>query len=189
MYKSEGLGMKRLTRQELETVLYELAVFGIYGSFADFRTIVAFVIEEWMSYPVEMNADLVGTAGLETALYDSHISETFQDSVMRYRMLAMVSLRENLETHPVVRVTTDIAYDGTFIFLQIAPDNSHISSFYGMYEKLLCKIELSFIVLSNYQKARSILIDAMYNSRTDFTIDTRKAVLAMVHSAFTSVPE
>ena len=68
--------MKSLTRQELETVLYELAVFGIYGSFADFRTVVAFVIEERMSDPVEVHAYLVGSSCLETTFTYPNLSST-----------------------------------------------------------------------------------------------------------------
>ena len=161
MDETERLGMESLTRKELETILYELTVLGVYGSLTDFRTVVTAVIEEWMSYPVEMNADLVGTTGLETALYDSHISETFQDSVMRYRMLAMVSLRKNLETHPVVRVASDVAGNGSLILLQISPYYSHIASLYRMYEKLLGEIELRLIVLGHNEKSGSVLIDSM----------------------------
>ena len=39
--EAEGLGMEGLAGEELEAVLYELAVFRIYGSLADLRAVIA----------------------------------------------------------------------------------------------------------------------------------------------------
>ena len=61
--ESESLGMESLTREKLETVLDELSVLRIDCPLAYLGTVITAVIEERMTYPVEMNTDLVGTAG------------------------------------------------------------------------------------------------------------------------------
>ena len=115
-----------------------------------------------MSYPVEMYTDLMGSTGLQTALHYSHISEALKDTIMSHCMLAMISFREHLEAHPVVRVTTYIASDGSLIFLEVAPDDSDVTALYRVYKELLCKIKLRFFILGNYKKTRSILIYTMH---------------------------
>jgi hypothetical protein len=142
MDESERLGMQGLTRKELEAVLYELAVFGIDCSFAYFRTVIPLVVEERVAYPVEMYSDLMCASCLQTALHDCDISETLKYAVMRNGMLAMVSLGEYLEAHPVVRVSSDIACDCALVILQIAPYYSHITTLDRMYEELFRKVQL-----------------------------------------------
>ena len=134
--------MKGLTREKLEAVLYELAVFRVDRSLADLRTVVTAVIEERMADPVEMYTDLMGSTGFETAVDYSHVSKAFEDTIMCHCMLSIIAVREYLEAHAVVRVTTDIACNRTFVFLEVSPYDSHIATFYRMYEELLCQIEL-----------------------------------------------
>ena len=96
--------MQGLTRQKLEAVLYELAVLGVYGTLADFSTVIPFVIEKRMACPSEMHPYLMGPSGLQPALHYSYISETFQNPVVCHGVFAMVALREDLEAHPVRRI-------------------------------------------------------------------------------------
>ena len=153
MNEAEGLGMEGLARKELEAVLDELAVLRVDCALADFCSIITLIVEERMADPVEMHTDLVGTAGLKTTLYNCYITKALEDSIVCHSMLSMITLREDLETHTVVRITTDITYDSTLIFLKITPYDSHITALDGVNKELLCKIELSFLVLCHYEKS------------------------------------
>ena len=170
MDEAEGLGMKCLTWKELEAVFYELSVFCIDGSFADLGTVVTFVIEERVTDPVEMNTDLMGTACLKAALDYGHISEALQHSVVSHCMLSMVAFRENLETHPVIRITAYVSCDGAFIFLEITPHDGYITAFYRMYKELLCQIELSLVILGYDKKSGSVLVDPMHKHTHPFIL-------------------
>ena len=99
-----------------------------------------------MADPVEMDTNLMCTAGLQTTFHHSHISESLQHLVMCHGMLAVITLRKDLETHPVVGVTPDVACDCPLIILEIAPYDGHIAAFYRMDEELLCKVELRLII-------------------------------------------
>ena len=93
--------MESLAREQLEAVFDELPVFGIYGALSDLGSVIPFVIEERMAYPVEMHPYLMCPSGFEPAFHDSDISESFYDPVMSDGMLPVVPFREHLEPHPV----------------------------------------------------------------------------------------
>ena len=126
--KAQSLGVEGLAREKLEAVLDELTVFRVYRSLADLRTVVALVVEERVADPVEMDTDLMGTAGLQTTFDNCHISESFEDPVVGHRMLSMVTFRKYLEPHAVVRVASYVSGDGTFVFLQVSPYDGDIAS-------------------------------------------------------------
>ena len=153
MDKAQGLCVKGLAREELEAVLYELTVLCVYGSLADFRAVITLVIEERMADPVEVDTDLVGASCLQTALHDSNIAESFKHLVMSDSVLSVVSFREHLEAHPVVRVAADVADDGALVFFQITPDDCDIAALDGVHEELLCKMQLGLFILGHDQKA------------------------------------
>ena len=173
MYEAEGLCMKGLARKELEAVLDELTVLCVDGTLTYFCAIIAFVIKERMTYPVEMNADLMGSSCLKAALDHCHVAEAFKNLEVGHSMLAMISVREDPESHTVIRVTSDIACDGALIFLDIAPYDSYITTLDRMYEELLREIELRLFVLSYNQKTRGILIDAMHEHSHSFILGIR----------------
>ena len=152
MHKPESLGMKGLTRQELEAIFYELPVLGVNRALAYLRTIITLIIEKRMAYIVEMHTNLMSPSCLEPALHHCDITESFQNTVVSHGMLAVITLRKDLEAHPVIGVTTYITNDSTLIFLDITPDNSHITAFYRMDEELFGKIQLRLIVLGNNEK-------------------------------------
>ena len=145
--------MKGLTRKKLEAVLNELTVLRINSTFTDLCTIISFVIEKRMAYPVEVHTDLVCTSSLKTALDNSHITESFENLIVCHSMLAIVSVREHLEAHSVVRVTADIADDCTLVLLKVTPYNSHITTLDRVHEELLCKIKLCLIILGHNEKS------------------------------------
>jgi len=147
MDEAECLGMEGLTREKLEAVLDELPVLGVDGSLADLRAVIAAVIEERMTDPVEMHTDLMSTSSLKTAFHNGDITESLKDAIMSHCMLSMITFRKDLETHTVVRVAADVACDRTFIILEISPYDSDIAAFYRMHEELLGKIELGLIIL------------------------------------------
>ena len=153
MDKAQGFGMKGLTGQDCKTILNELPVFGIYGTLAYLCAIIAGIIEKRMAYPVEMHADLMGASGLQTTFHNGHIPEPLQNPIMGNSMLPMVSVRENLEAHPVIWVTADITGYRPLVIFQITPYNRDVTALYRVDEKLFCKVELGFIVLRHDQKA------------------------------------
>jgi hypothetical protein len=61
--------MQSLTRKKSEAVLDELAVLGVYSALPDFGSVISLVIEERMSYPVEMDPDLMSSSCFETTFY------------------------------------------------------------------------------------------------------------------------
>ena len=85
-------------------------------------------------------------------------------------MLSMIAFREYLEAHAVVRISSDISSDRTFVFLEVAPDDGDISPFDRMHEELLCQIQLGLIVLSHNEQTRSILIDSMHQDAHPFIL-------------------
>jgi hypothetical protein len=145
--------MESLTREKLEAVLDELAILGVDCTLPDFRAVIPVIVEERMTDPIEVNTDLVGTACLETTFHDCHIAEAFEDTIVCHRMFSMITVWEDLEAHTVVRVTTDITYDGTLIILEIAPYDSHITTLDRVYEELLCEVQLSLLVLSDNKQS------------------------------------
>ena len=153
MHEPKSLGMKRLTRTQFETIPDELLVLRIDGPFANFRPALSLIIEKRMAYPVEMHADLMGASGLQTTFHNGHISEPLQNPIMGNSMLPMVSVRENLEAHPVIWVTADITDYRPLVIFQITPHNRDVTALYRVDEKLFCKVELGFIVLRHDQKA------------------------------------
>ena len=62
MYESQRLCMKGLARQELEAILNELAVLGIDCTLTDFSSIIAFIVKERMSDPIEVYTNLMRTS-------------------------------------------------------------------------------------------------------------------------------
>ena len=150
MDKAQRLGMKGLTRQELEAVLYEATIFRVDRTLAYLGSIVPLVVEERMAYPVEMDSDLMGSSGLEAAFHYGHVAEALEDTVVRHRVLSMVAVREDLEAHAVVRVTADVADDGAFVFLDVTPYDCNVAALDRMYEELLGQMKLSLFVLRHH---------------------------------------
>ena len=82
MDKSEGLGVKCLSWENLETVVDELFVFGVEDPFEDAVSPIAVIIEERMPYMVHMDTDLVGTSCLEFTFYHCDITKSFEYPVV-----------------------------------------------------------------------------------------------------------
>jgi hypothetical protein len=121
--------MKGLARQELEAILNELAVLGIDCTLTDFSSIIAFIVKERMSDPIEVYTNLMRTSCFKATFHYGNIAKTFKDTIMSHCMLAIVSVREYLEPHTVIRVPADISYDRTFVLLDITPNDCYISAF------------------------------------------------------------
>ena len=145
--------MEGLTGEQFEAVGNELPIFGIDCPFADFRPVVAAVVEQGMPDPVEMYPYLMGSSCLKPAFHHCDISEPFKHLVVCHSPFPPVSVRKDLESEPVARISPYIALDGAFIFLDVAPHDGYIPPVDGMYEELFGKIELCLVVLRHHQKA------------------------------------
>lgn len=161
MHEAQRLGMESLARTKLETIADELLVLRVDSAFANLRTAIALIIEKRMADIIHMDTNLMGTARLQTALHNRHITETLQNLVMSDSMLALVTIRINLETETVIRITADIAGNRTLILLQIAPDDRNILTLNGMPEKLPGEVKLRLIILRDDKKTGSIHVDTM----------------------------
>lgn len=161
MHEAQRLGVESLARTKLETIADELLVLRVDSAFANLRTAIALIIEKRMSDIIHMDTNLMSTARLQTTLHYRHITETLQNLVMSDSMLALVTIRINLETETVIRITADIAGNRTLILLQIAPDNRNILTLNGMPEKLPGEVKLRLIILRDDKKTGSIHVDTM----------------------------
>ena len=135
-----------------------------------------------MADPIEVDTDLVCSSCLKTALHHGHITETLKHLVVGHCMLAMITVRENLESHTVIRITADVSCDSALVLLEVAPHDSHIASLDRVYEELLCKVELSLVVLCNNEKTGCILVDTMHKHTHSFVFSIRALRNAKVMS-------
>ena len=82
MDKSEGLGVKCLSWENLETVVDELLVFGVEYTFKYTVPTISVIIEERVSYMVHMDTNLVCTTCFKLALNYCDITEPFKYPVV-----------------------------------------------------------------------------------------------------------
>ena len=87
MHKAKRLCVQRLTRTQLETVLYELAVFVELCAAEYLVAAVYIVVEEYVAYMLHMHAYLVRASCLQVALYERHIAKTLEYTIVRYCVL------------------------------------------------------------------------------------------------------
>ena len=108
-----------------------------------------------------MNPDLVGPSRLQLAFQESHEAETLKYPVMGDCSLTPVLLLKDPELHPVIWVPADISLDRSFIFLDITPNNGHITAFDAVVEELGGQIQLTGLILGDCKQAAGILVDAV----------------------------
>lgn len=89
--------MEGVTGADGKAVVHELPVFAKDGSFYNFISTVGIIIKERMTDMLHMDADLMGPAGLQYALYEGDISESFQYLIMRDGFFAMVPFGVGVE--------------------------------------------------------------------------------------------
>ena len=77
---------------------------------------------------------------------------------------------------PANRTLNDAA-----IYFDNAFDNAKITSGNRMLLDLLCNFLMCIVILSDNQRTCRVHINAVDNSRTDFTVNSGKAVFAVVH--------
>jgi len=76
--KADGLGVQGMPGANSEAIVDELPVLGKHGSLYDLIAAVGVVVKQRMPDMLHMNADLVGAARFQDALYQGNITETFQ---------------------------------------------------------------------------------------------------------------
>ena len=91
---------------------------------------------------IHVDADLVGAAGLEVALYEGGVAEPLQHAVVGDGSLALRTVFEYLEPHPVVGVAADVALNCAGVVRHIAPNQRPIGALDGVLEELLGQIQL-----------------------------------------------
>ena len=129
--------MEGLAGADLEAVGYELVVFGVDGSLADFGAAVFFVAEDGVADAGEMDADLVGAAGFEPAFDEGYEAEAFEDLPVGYCVLALFGVVGGAEAEAVGGVAHEVGVDGAFVCGHIAPDYRNVTAFDGVEEELI----------------------------------------------------
>src|SRR5690606_29172083 len=121
MNKAERVRMQCMPRQYFENIFDELPVFRKVHAFQNLFTLVSFIVEKGMTDMFKMRTYLVSPACFELTFYPGHVFKTFNNLVMRHRMLtgAAVLIYRHLQT--VFRVTATISGNCTFIICHIPP--------------------------------------------------------------------
>lgn len=156
MDETESLGVEGLTRTDFEAIADKLPILRIDSALADLVSPVTRIVEERMAYPVHVDPYLMGSSSLQTALHKGHEAEALQHLVMGHGMLSLVTLRENHEAHPVIRVAAYITIYGTLIVGNIAPDYRLVTALDRMNEELTGEIELGLVILGDYEQTAGI---------------------------------
>ncbi len=100
--------MQGLSRQDRKAVIHKLFVFCKCGAFQDHIAPVSLIAEKGMPDMLEMNPDLVGTAGLQLAVEQGYIAESFQDGVMCNGIPALAAIRKYGKNLTVADASPDI---------------------------------------------------------------------------------
>jgi hypothetical protein len=105
-----------------------------------------------------MYADLVGTAGFQTAFYQRNVSQRFNNAVMGNRPLSLAAVRKGRHYAAVARTSSDTYINGSFGWFRLAPYQSPVSALNGMMKELFSKVLQGLFGFGNYQQAGGILI-------------------------------
>ena len=157
----ERLGMERVTRHQGETILDELPVLGERGALEDAVAAVTLVVEQRMTLPRHVDANLVGTARFETAFDERDVVITFQHAPMGHGMLAVGTVLEDVHFLPLARTAAYVARDSPLVLGEIAPHEGDIAAINRVVEKLLGQPCVGLLVLGDDQQSRSVLVDAV----------------------------
>ena len=162
MGEAQGTGVEGLPGTNREAVLDELAVFGVDGALADFRSAVAFVVEKGMADGGHVHADLVRPARFQAAFHHGDEAVALQDLPVGDGPLAFLRIVIDAEAQPVVRVPSDGAGNGPLIFRQVAPNHGRIDPVDGMDEELVGQVRLGGRILRHDQETARVLVDAVH---------------------------
>lgn len=125
---------------------------------------VPFVVEERMADVFHVYADLVGTSGFQYAFHQCDVAQSFQNLIVCYGMFALCRVGQNRHLHPVLRVSSDVAGDGSFVFVDDSPYQRVVFTFGGLVVELQAQAGFGVGCLGYDQQSGGIFVNAVYQS-------------------------
>ena len=163
MREAERLGMQHLSRTEGETVLDILAVLLRAEPFEDLAASVFLVGKKRMTDMFHVNANLVGTTGLQTALNKGDVRKLLEYAPMRDGFFGLRTLLEI--PHAVNRAIPVIAgkcpFDRTALLLERTPDEGVVRTLGRVVKELFGEVRFSFRGLGNEQETGGVFVDTV----------------------------
>ena len=136
MYESQCLGVQGLPGANGEAVVYKLFVFTEMSSFQYLVSTVSFIIEQYVADVFHVYTYLVRASGFEHTFHEGDIAQTFQYLVMGNGMFSLRRVAQYRHLHAVFGVPSDIAFDGSFVFIDDAPYQSVVFALGGLVVEL-----------------------------------------------------
>ena len=142
-----------------------------------FAAAIYCVSQQGMSGPGHMNADLMCSSGLQSALYVGIISEALKHTDM---CDGLFSVRAYSHLLPVRRVTSYGLGNSEFVLPDISQDDGSVPAHNGMLGQLAGNALMGSIIFADNNTAGGVFVDAMDDSGTHYTVYAGQASFAMV---------
>src|SRR4030095_4788193 len=113
-----------------------------------------------------MNTDLVCTTSLEFALYQRHITETFQYFIMGNCILAVFTFGIGIKDLSESLMSSYMRDHGSAFFGNIPPNQSDIMAMNSMIKKFFCQAANCFFSFSKHHQSTRVFINAMHKSKS-----------------------
>ena len=88
-------------------------------------------------------------------------------------MFPLASVRIDCHLEPVFLASGDISFDAPLCFLELSPYDGPVMPFCSMVVELKSQVAFGFRRFGNHQQAGGVFINAVNDSRTPNTADTR----------------
>lgn len=163
--KADGLGVQGMPGADSEAIVDELPVPGKHGSLHDLIAAVGIVVEQRMPDMLHVNADLVGAARFQDALYQGDISETFQYFIVGNGFFSVLAFGVGIEQFAKALMSPYMGHDRTGIFREVAPNKGHVLPADGMVEELLGEAADGPFSFCEHHEAACVLVDAVYEAK------------------------
>ena len=165
MDETQAQGVQAVAGHQREAVFDELPVFAECRPFQYPVAAVAFVVEQRVADGFHMHADLVRAAGFQPAFDQGHVTQPFQYAVMGHGMFPHRAVRRiDGHSHPVGRVAGDIAGDGPFVFVEVAPHQRMVDAPDGVVVELPGEKGVRPLVFGHDQQPGGVFVDPVYQS-------------------------
>jgi hypothetical protein len=162
--KADGLGVQGMPGANSEAIVDELPVLGKHGSLYDLIAAVGVVVKQRMPDMLHMNADLVGAARFQDALYQGNITETFQYFIVGNGFFSVLAFGVGIEQFAKALVSAYVGHDRTGIFREVAPNKGHVLPADGMVEELFSEAADGPFSFGEHHEAACVLVDAVYEA-------------------------
>ena len=100
---------------------------------------------------------------------------------MRHGVLAVGPVGEDEHLLPILGTAADVARDGPFVLVEIAPHQSHVAALDRVVEELFGQPRVGLLVLGDHQQPRGVLVDAVHQSRAVLFFGRDSLLVEVVH--------